>query len=117
MEIKPCPFCGSNKCGENYQHGFAEGWVVRCNSCGANGQVFENEQDAIEQWNAVSLSCSGWQPLQTVPKDGSTILLRYFTSRFGRRVVEVSIWDCDARKIPGEATHWMPLPPPPNPHR
>lgn len=54
QEIKPCPFCGSSNCEEIYQNGRAEGWVVRCNSCGATGAAFAYGRDAVEKWNDVS---------------------------------------------------------------
>lgn len=70
---------------------------------------------------------SAWQPIETAPKDGTEILA------FGRAEYERTLYakghhvcwwegqqetgywsgrdgDCDYR-----ITHWMPLPPPPNP--
>lgn len=122
QEIKPCPFCGSSKCQEIYQHGFAEGWVVRCNSCGANGAAFAYDQDAVEKWNDVS-SVSVWRPIDTAPKDGTKILANTYK---GAAVIlwdsEEACWCFVSQAIPCYAflkstapTHWMPLPSPPSP--
>jgi len=60
-----------------------------------------------------------WQPIETVPKDGTHILLWPFTD-FGESMVVVGIrthdgWFEDVVEGYGfdTATHWMPLPDPP----
>ena len=133
QEIKPCPFCGSSDCevvdGIHYND-----WVVRCNSCGANGAAFAYGQDAVEKWNDVS-SASVWQPIEAAPKDGSRILLFYSKSRKeGVTETAVGRWEIqkyhdrprpywENEKYIGDVsykrenppTHWMPLPSPPSP--
>lgn len=78
---------------------------------------------------------SDWQPIETAPKDGSSMLLWWVPRRgHGRPSMVLSFWSCRAhahmsqpRDCPhepdcvadwgfgyaGEMTHWMPLPPPP----
>jgi len=73
-----------------------------------------------------------WKPIQTAPRDGTTILV-YFR-QYGARTVrsckndddpkdELRLWWVDDYKYGpyplrgyrrGDATHWMPLPEPPN---
>ena len=74
---------------------------------------------------------SEWQPIETAPKDGTRVLVFGFGDDF-----EVVRWTPDAGLIapglpfnrtgawktsqdgwllPNEVTHWMPLPPPPQP--
>lgn len=45
-KLKPCPFCG----GAAHVVGFSAKWVF-CNSCGAEAQCFDTEEEAIEAWN------------------------------------------------------------------
>lgn len=135
MEIKPCPFCGSSNCEEIYQNGRDEGWIVRCNSCGATGSVFAYDQDAVGKWNDVSLAGSPeWRPIDDAPKNGTAILvmrniwpetpLGYAEECDGSNTY-VAEWQkdgwvcymdsaCDPL-CPINPTHWMPLPPPPKP--
>ena len=62
-----------------------------------------------------------WQPIETVPKDGSLVLLSNGVDVWSAWWVRDSVWpwvtqrgDCTANaNIPmksKEATHWMPLP-------
>ena len=57
-----------------------------------------------------------WQPIDTAPKDSKQSFLVYDSKskviecvRFMKGIL-VTTWDHDAF---GHATHWMPLPPPP----
>jgi hypothetical protein len=60
-------------------------------------------------------SVTGWQPIETAPKDGSEFLA------FGPQGICVTIWDASWRaffSVPGRwglrPTHWQPLPEPPS---
>lgn len=67
---------------------------------------------------------SEWQPIETAPKDG-TIVLLYIPWMSGYDVVSAS-WGyaswcltqagtrCESADADGSATHWMPLPEPPD---
>jgi len=58
----------------------------------------------------------GWMPIETAPKDGDSFLAfhprerRYFIACF---VLDGRLHNLSANRW-GEATHWMPLPPPPS---
>ena len=69
-----------------------------------------------------------WQPIDTAPKDGTSVLLcvapfKPLVGRFDRRLGWVdfdededslrSLWIEEGTDY--EPTHWMPLPPPPDP--
>ncbi len=73
------------------------------------------------------MSAQEWQPIETAPKDGGTIMAwgRYNSEpvpvRWGRKGWE-AIWDgwqeCQSDfgteyRIPDPLSHWMPLPEPP----
>lgn len=47
MEIKPCPFCGS----ENVKYRSLAGRVF-CKDCQARGPCGATDKDAIKKWNA-----------------------------------------------------------------
>jgi hypothetical protein len=61
---------------------------------------------------------TGWQPIETAPKDGSPFLA-YTISRGGfdpapTYRIEIGQWKRDYFHAPqGIPTHWMPLPEPP----
>lgn len=57
-----------------------------------------------------ALAASGWQPIATAPKDGTKVLL--FLPVQGHRV-EPTILVGRVTGGPTDATHWLPLPPPP----
>lgn len=103
-------------------------WVRECN---LDGTIDADELDAAAAFIDGS---SGWQPIETAPRDGREILLftvqvvdDYCDEAFS--AVQIGRWDngntCsdplwarapgwDLHRI-GEPTHWMPLPPPPLP--
>ena len=69
-------------------------------------------------------SIGGWQPIETAPKDGSTIVLGgYGWTRRGYWAIDNFIgngqptWSSEDGHGCGEVTHWMPLPEPPRPKR
>lgn len=64
-----------------------------------------------------------WQPIETVPKDGTHVLLGYFLEGGGGGSPEVAFWNNRYKAWCGRVllnsdgyfspTHWMPLPDPP----
>jgi hypothetical protein len=63
---------------------------------------------------------SGWQPIETAPKDGTAILGFWAGDVINERNYALTLyrtgswWDADrGREEYGEPTHWMPLPAPP----
>lgn len=55
MEIKPCPFCGSNHVGIKIVYGGRTGFnvfAVNCVKCGASGAEGKTKEEAIALWNA-----------------------------------------------------------------
>lgn len=55
FELKPCPFCGSEKCATRI-HKNVYGdiwWEARCNNCGAelSNKLFDTDEDAARAWN------------------------------------------------------------------
>lgn len=55
MELKPCPFCGSNGVNyvptpeQNYED-HEEGFIL-CHGCGFSSDVFLDPEIAAEKWN------------------------------------------------------------------
>ena len=143
-ELKPCPFCGC----ETVEDWSESTWPrpvmwMYCAECNAKGprvmmQRNEEAEDwmgrAIAAWNnripdpAADLE-RAWQPIETAPKDGTSIIIGCDYDRLGKsRVtmawyeqsmwVEAKHWDDDVEdwvflECAFRATHWMPLPPPP----
>lgn len=73
---------------------------------------------------ANALTAREWQPIDTAPQDGSTIVLGgYGWTRRGYWAVDNFIgngrptWSSEDGHGCGEVTHWMPLPEPPLPQR
>ena len=60
MELKPCPFCGSNKVDyypieeQNYEE-HLEGFIW-CKGCGFSSDVFLDKEIAKEKWNRRALN-------------------------------------------------------------
>jgi hypothetical protein len=85
-------------------------------------------EEAWQAWQAAhaagfeaGMRAGRWKPIETAPKDGTALLLGYLPNeRIDRHVYE-GRWDDFQRTwasvngflIHGAATHWMPLPPPP----
>jgi Lar family restriction alleviation protein len=142
-KLEPCPFCGGadveqsdNEDKDWYPNTF---WV-QC-GCGARGPdefngLFrggwgaatrtdgECRTAAIAAWNR---RASGWQPIETAPRDG-TIILTWITHRATdnggpvNTAAIVSWWgpdaDCWVERDSFDTvrpTHWQPLPPAPEP--
>lgn len=49
-ELKPCPFCGSNRVCRHYIMG-QNRFIVRCFECGITTQSFLDVNDAVKIWN------------------------------------------------------------------
>jgi hypothetical protein len=113
------------------------GWTAQCFGCGLSTRHYASETEAAAAWNralpgqsdAEARDASGWQPIETAPRDGTEVLLTdgedvgggFWDSEklsFAKRSGPGWFWEMDradlpsARKIIG-ITHWMPLPPPP----
>jgi Lar family restriction alleviation protein len=55
IELAPCPFCGSDRFKPEIKR-FALDWCVLCTQCGAEtGDTF-SELDAVNEWNARTLT-------------------------------------------------------------
>ena len=154
--LLPCPFCGDSAKIEYHEYSdyawgnpnAPEEWVnpnapeewplyfgLRCanKDCLSHGliymrQCWPNNPEIIRARNSCS---TNWQPIETAPKDGQTILLSD-----GQKVLtgawadEPGAWkvcpfnhDCDEPywgggwTYAGGPTHWMPLPALPNLYR
>ncbi len=60
-----------------------------------------------------------WQPIETAPKDGMFIYAMPKDDKWGIGLAYRNVsggWSCayGDREAPRKATHWMPLPEPPN---
>lgn len=81
----------------------------------------------VRRWLITLEDTMNWQPIETAPKDGTSILvhipsrLGYFSRQdicpvhwtgWGGGCWEISV---TGHKCGAEPSHWMPLPPPPNP--
>ena len=55
MELKPCPFCGSEKvdfilCAEQNYEDHEEGFIY-CHGCGFSSDIYLCEETAAKYWN------------------------------------------------------------------
>jgi Lar family restriction alleviation protein len=52
-ELKPCPFCGSDKIDvtPDYLLFFVLGWVARCEDCEAEASMMGTPDLALQRWN------------------------------------------------------------------
>lgn len=133
--LLPCPFCN----GEAVVSGDSGGgddetgegpWRVTHILCGNDACPMqpgiygeELEEVAMKAWNTRANS-QEWQPIETVPKDGTEVLLAHdltgvvwtdeWMSRWGASGCwrQYEAWQKGLIEGP---THWMPLPAPPNP--
>ena len=87
-----------------------------------DGDTDEWRMWEIEAKAAVNAVRPKWQPIETAPKDGSTILVWFVPHGALSVFWEDDIWcisnqKCDPLPVrgyrTGEDTHWMPLPEPP----
>lgn len=119
-ELLPCPFCGAN----NAQIGEQGAAVIthsdRC-FFGHNSRYQVLTPRGVKSWNTRTVSpTAGWQPIETVPKDGSEILLGHANSIWIDEWIIDAEYEvggywmmCDQWSDPEIPTHWMRLPSPP----
>lgn len=138
IELKPCPFCGSGNVLGGKSDDDGNGFAVWCAGCGVMTNIYATPDEAETVWNTRAPAAPGmvWQPIETAPKTGQTILLGYKNSfgkwrtMRGQWFSQAQIddeWDEPEGYIDGwyetsvEAddppncwptlpTHWMPLP-------
>jgi hypothetical protein len=120
----PCPLCGSSSAPRETQED------ELCRECHGNGVVKIHHGVSVcprcrgRCWEPASplgpSAGEGWQPIETAPKDGTTVLLFDPANEEIERGVDVGffhggvfewLWSRDACN--GNPTHWMPLPAPP----
>ncbi|WP_230946500.1 Lar family restriction alleviation protein [Burkholderia territorii] len=137
-KLLPCPFCGG---AVKHIQGFEpldDSHFIDCVTCGTSGKIFDTKEAAFAAWNRraptqqPSGEVTGWQPIETAPKDGRQIL--GWCSNYGARQThwhfygEGSIAKAEFDAGKGESgnwyweeplnhwvsswkpTHWLPMP-------
>ena len=92
--------------------------TILAHAIGSHGVIGVND-DELQQMGELAISAldAGWRPIETAPKDGTTVWLAspgfmhlaYFSSSYGWLYTEGR---SGSKVLPG-ATHWQPLPSPP----
>ena len=108
-DLKPCPFCGGDAMLVTPAKGNP---YICCEEKFCTGPK-ASEAEAIAAWNT---RATGWQPIETAPRDGAWLLAcRFFDG--GSFVTRVVHWsdDFDEWMVSHDGfftapTHWMPLP-------
>jgi len=125
-EILPCPFCGGAAEIIDIDDGDNSGGsCIGCSECQASGNVeFGRKENFVGNWNRRQ-SVPVWQPIETAPKDGSTIIVAAYcdeTSTVGEAYwPEAGEWfwwhsqEYPLSENGFEAMFWQPLPSPPKP--
>lgn len=111
--LEPCPCGKAPEClsGRHFRQ-------VACRRCGRRGPLAPDEDLAIRLWNN---DYPHWQPIETAPKDGRTILVYREDAGvvtalygYGEDETEPCWFSTDGEDLtPDMSTHWMPLPEPP----
>lgn len=95
---------------------------------GDSSCLFDIERNSLETTIRTAILATTWQPIETAPRNMSKILLFIPTVEKtkavqGRVNSYGTVWrDFEVRaddygsQTTGDATHWMPLPPPPTAH-
>lgn len=88
MEIKPCPFCGSDALFVSERNSKS---YVRCGKCYAYGPDGKNKEEAIERWNSaprkedvdMEKNCGRSTPLNAENPSGLKTLCEKAISKWG----------------------------------
>ena len=106
-KLKPCPKC--------YNDVYISGRKILCTNCNLSYVGVQGEDALIKDWNHQH---HGWRPIETAPKDGTTIVLinieteEAIIGRWHNADDELGLeeaWCCnewEERTI--EPTHWQP---------
>ena len=120
-DLKPCPFCGSTEC-EIFQRTSSKGVVfyrIACPECGVFLGLWGSGKRCAEHWNRRASPC---RPIKTAPRDGTPVDLWIESDRGGYRLENHCFINGSWRDenglpfgnpVTSSATHWMPLPEPP----
>lgn len=123
-ELKPCPFCGPGQSVVGLWHDdVSQRWRVGCGRCGCSTGISprdKTETPAIKAWNT---RAPQWLPIESAPKDGAAVLATssYMTGENGELVAWAAVFDQGRERWAAtwdgeplnDATHWQPLPAPP----
>ena len=128
-DLLPCPFCGERRIFLNEPADpRRRGGSINCPACLVVMPGEVNRDELIACWN---IRASGWQDIETAPKDGSwilipdrryesgrTVMARWDDQKYGRR--PVPYWSFIDERVHGigasranQPTQWQPLPAPP----
>lgn len=133
--LLPCPFCGGDASRNEitpHKHFLANlpdhpgSYCIECHSC-AVGILRATEELAEQAWNTRQPT-SGWLPMESAPMDGTWIDVwvssrdngapagRWTNISWGANAWRTPSYHSDGKfgnQIPGDVTHWLPLPSPP----
>ena len=83
---------------------------------------YSDEGDALRSLADQLDAATKWRPIETAPRDGARVLGLWISAPGGRNRCEVTAyidvlgWTSDDGDCEWESpTHWLPLPPPPEP--
>ena len=51
VELKACPFCGSNHVAPDSLGWYMGAWIIKCEECAAQTDIYVTEALAIKAWN------------------------------------------------------------------
>lgn len=135
VQLKPCPFCKDG--GKPILEPQGTDAAVHCYKCDARGPIIDNGHhhnspeweerakvigaEAAAAWNAQAEAKDAWRPIETAPKDGTTVDLidkygtRYPDAHWDRNKNAWVDWVSDEfsqtyAAINAPITHWMSLP-------
>lgn len=118
IELKPCPFCGSNcKISEIYYDNVSFSYGACCTQCGCSLVPRYSKEEAAEVWNKRS---NDWIHIDDkLPEDYENILI--FVNDLISEPVQADVcyydgdeaWLDSGYNFGSDVTYWMPLPKPP----
>ena len=127
-KLEACPFCNGEAA--IYESQSLRQYRVFCKGCRTQTSFHDSKECIIAAWNrrATPTAETGWQDMESAPRDGSWVLV-YCPMLVGFRI-DIAYYGEDERyDIPGQwmdndgdsfgrpsilkPTHWRPLPPPP----